>query len=71
MILIHVFMMKTHSGYALWSKYTFEGSYISPRLGVLHPTWRMKRKEKKLTKNEVLYMKNDQSLPSFFQASQY
>ena len=36
------------------------------RLGVLNPTQGMNRKEKKLTRNDVLYTKNDQSIPSFF-----
>ena len=39
-------------------KYNFESSYILLELGILHPTQGMNREEKKLTKNDVLCMKN-------------
>ena len=34
-------------------KHAFKSSYILPKYGVLHPTWRFNRKEKKLTRNDV------------------
>ena len=61
--------MKTYSSDALQSKHTFESLYISPGLNVLHQAQGINRKENKLSKNDVSYMKNNQSMPYFFLAS--
>ena len=52
--------MKTYSSDALKLKYTFESLYILCRFGILNPIQGINRKEKKLIRNGVLYMKNDQ-----------
>ena len=57
--------MKTQSRDALLLKHNFESLYIFPGLCVLHLTQGMNRKEKKLTRNDVPYTKNDQLVSSF------
>ena len=65
MILMQGFVMKTHSSD------TFESLYILLGLGVLHPTEGIYRKEKELMKNDVIYTKNNQFMPSFLLISQF
>ena len=51
---------KTHFRDALTMNHVFESPYTSPNLDILHSILGMNKKEKKLTKNDVCYMTDDE-----------
>ena len=51
-------------------KHTFNSPHTLLGFSILHPTRGMNIKENKITRNDVPYTKNDQSMPSFLLASQ-